>query len=139
MPKFNIAASRHIRFSKRSGHRGRFGRGASLYSHRSQLSGRLWVRLLLPTGQFSKISFSACNVRSCWFIGIEWGLESVDLGSIFARAAGFNGVMTVSKLCTYTCALAIQAIHPFGVGKLVPAIYLGNSTLLSVRGGEVDG
>ena len=33
----------------------RFGRGASLYRHRSQLFGRLWVRLPLPTGQFSEI------------------------------------------------------------------------------------
>ena len=32
-----------------------FGRGASLYRHRSQLFGRLWVRLPLPTGQFSEI------------------------------------------------------------------------------------
>ena len=34
---------------------GRFGRGASLYRHQSQLFGRLWVRLTLPTGQFSEI------------------------------------------------------------------------------------
>ena len=34
---------------------GRFGSGASLYRHRSQLSERLWVRLPLPTGQFSDI------------------------------------------------------------------------------------
>ena len=32
-----------------------FRRGASLYRHRSQLFGRLWVRLSLPTGQFSEI------------------------------------------------------------------------------------
>ena len=50
------------------------------------------------------------------------GLGPVDLGLILARAIGFNRVMTLSKLCTYTYALAIQAIHPFGVGKLVPAI-----------------
>ena len=31
------------------------GRGASLYRYRSQLFGRLWVRLPLPTGQFSEI------------------------------------------------------------------------------------
>ena len=31
----------------------RFGRGASLYRHRSQLFGRLWIRLKPPTGQFS--------------------------------------------------------------------------------------
>ena len=34
------------------GRSGRFGRDASLYRHRSQLFGRLWVRLPLPTGQF---------------------------------------------------------------------------------------
>ena len=43
---------------------GRFGRGASLYRYRSQLFGRLWVRLPLPTGQFSEIEFSAYNVVS---------------------------------------------------------------------------
>ena len=42
---------------------GRFGRCASLYHHRSQLFGRLWVRLPLPTAQFSEILFSAYNVR----------------------------------------------------------------------------
>ena len=34
---------------------GRFGRGASLYRHWSQLFERLWVRLPLPIGQFSEI------------------------------------------------------------------------------------
>ena len=34
---------------------GRFGRGASLDHHRSQLFGRLWVRLPLLTEQFSEI------------------------------------------------------------------------------------
>ena len=63
---------------------------------------------------------TACNVRRDWFIGIEWGLGSVDLGSIPAQAVGFNRVMTPSKLCTYTCALANQAIHPFAVDKLIP-------------------
>ena len=103
-------------------HHGRFGRSASLYRYRSQLFEQLCVRLPLPTGQFSEIKFSACNVRLGWFIGIECDLEPVDLGSIPARASGFNRVMTLSKLCTYTCTLANQAIHPFGVGKLVPAI-----------------
>ena len=37
------------------GYCGRFGRGASLCRHRSQLFGRLWVRLPLPTRQFSEI------------------------------------------------------------------------------------
>ena len=32
-----------------------FGRGASLYHHRLQLFESLWVRLPLPTGQFSEI------------------------------------------------------------------------------------
>ena len=61
---------------------------------------------------------SAYNVRRGWFIGIEWGLGPVHLGSIRARAGRF----TLSKFCTYTCVLAIQAIHPFRVGKLGPAI-----------------
>ena len=39
----------------RIGRGSRFGKGASLYRHRSQLFGRLWVRLPLPTGQFSSI------------------------------------------------------------------------------------
>ena len=47
--------------------------------------------------------------------------------------------MTVSKLCTYTCDLANQAIFPFGVGKLVPEMCRGNSALRSVKGGEVGG
>ena len=34
-------------------------------------------------------------------------------------------VMTRSILCTYTRALANQAIHPLGVGKLVPEICRG--------------
>ena len=50
--------------------------------------------------------------------------SDIDLGSIPVRAAGFNRVMTLSKLCTYT-ALANQAIHPFLVGKLVQAICQG--------------
>ena len=37
------------------GRGGRFGSGADLYRHRSQLFGWLWVRLRLPTGQFSEI------------------------------------------------------------------------------------
>ena len=37
------------------GRGGRFGRGASLFRYRSQLFGRLWVRLPLPTSKFSEI------------------------------------------------------------------------------------
>ena len=53
------------------------------------------------------------------------GLGPVDLSSVSARAVGFNCIMTLSKICTYTCAPANQAIHPFGVGKLIPAICRG--------------
>ena len=66
----------------------------------------------------------AAPVRRGWFIGIVWSLESVELGSIPDRIAGLNRVMTMNKLCTYTCALANQAIPPSGVGKLAPAICL---------------
>ena len=37
----------------------------------------------------------------------------------------FDRLMTLSKLCMYTCALANQAINLFGVSKLVPAICRG--------------
>ena len=63
----------------------------------------------------------------------------VDLESGSARAAGFNRVMILSKLCMYTSALANQGIHPFVFGKLVQAIFGSNSALRSVRGDEVDG
>ena len=43
---------------------GRFGGGAGLYRHRSQLFRRLWVRLPLPTEQFSEILFSTYDVVS---------------------------------------------------------------------------
>ena len=44
-----------VKSAEMAGGFGHFGRGASLYRHRSQLFGRLWVRLPLPTGQFSEI------------------------------------------------------------------------------------
>ena len=59
---------------------------------------------------------------------VHWycvGLGPDNLGSFPSGAFGFNWVMTLSKSCTYTCAQANQAIHPFGVGKLVPAICRG--------------
>ena len=61
-----------------------------------------------------------CNVRRRWFIGIAWGHGPFHLGSIPARAFGFYRVMTLSELCTYTRAIAKQAVHPLGIGKLVP-------------------
>ena len=122
-------------------HRGRFGRGGILYRYRLQLSRRLWVRLPLPTGQFSEISLSACNVRRGWFIGIECDLGPVDMGSIPSRFIGLHRVMNLSKLCTHTCVLANQAIHPVGVGKFnwYRKFVGGNSALSSVRDGEVGG
>ena len=47
--------------------------------------------------------------------------------------------MTLSKLCTYTCALANQAIHPFGSVNWYQQFIGGNSALRSVMGGEVGG
>ena len=44
-----------------------------------------------------------------------------------------------SKLDTYTYVLANQAIHPFGVGQLIPTICRSNSDVSSVRDGEVGG
>ena len=47
--------------------------------------------------------------------------------------------MTLSKICTYTSSVANQAIHPFGINKLVPKFLGGNNVLRSVMGGEVGG
>ena len=88
---------------------------------------------------FSEMSFSVCNVLRGWFIGIKWALGSDDLGSFPARAVGFNHIMTLNTLCTYTRAIANQTIHPFGVGKLIMADCRGNSTLPSARSGEEGG
>ena len=65
------------------------------------------------------------SLASCEVFG------SVDLGSIPARAIGFNRVITLSKLCTYTCALDNQAIHPSGSVNL--QFIGGNCALRSVR------
>ena len=51
-----------------------------------------------------------------------WALQH---GLIPTQAFGFDHVMTLNMLCTYTCALANQAIHPFWVSKLVPTICPG--------------
>ena len=68
-----------------------------------------------------------------WFISIESGLGPDDLCSILARSFGFHREITLSKLCTYAFSQANQAIHPFGVAKLVRDIYRVNSALRSVR------
>ena len=75
---FRIPGS--IRLRKLDSHIGRgghFGRGASLYRYRSQLFWRLWVRLLLPTGQFSdwdlvlgvycRLRTARCEIKGCGF------------------------------------------------------------------------
>ena len=70
-------------------------------------------------------SFLRLNSRPVMYVTVDslaWSeiLDPFDLGSIPARAAVFNRVITLSKLCTYTFSLANEAIHPFGIGKLVP-------------------
>ena len=71
-------------------------------------------------------SFLRLNSRSVMYNAVGSLASSWILGlsncSIPARSAGLNHVMTLSKLCSYTCALANQAIHPFMFGKFVPAI-----------------
>ena len=114
-----------LSFRVLAGHHGRFGRGASLYHHQSQLSARLWVRFPCRPGSFLRfnsrpviygtIGSLASNGVVGPSIWLQFTLEPLDL----------NHVMTLSKLCTYTYALANQALHPFGVGKLVPEIYWG--------------
>ena len=41
---------------------------------------------------------------------VRWGW--FDLGSIPARAFGFNRVITMNMICTYKCALASQVSNP---------------------------
>ena len=113
-------------FSCHKGHRDRLGCGASLQI----VIGRSCLEdggfdSHCRTGSFLIFNSRAYNVRRGWFVGIEWGLVPVDLGSIPARATSLNRVLTLSKLFTYTCALAYQAMHLLEVGKLVPAIYRG--------------
>ena len=75
-------------------------------------------------------SFLRFNYRPIMYGAVGSLVSSGVLGlstwvKIPVRASGFDRVMTLSKSCTYTCALANQAIHPLGVGKLVTAICLG--------------
>ena len=73
-----------------------------------------------------EICFFGFYVQHIWFIVIESDLVlACRSGSISARAFEVNGVVTLSKLCTYKCALANQAIYPFRVCKLVPKICCG--------------
>ena len=101
---------------------GRFGRGASLYRHRSQLFGMLWVRLPLPTGQFSNSRPIMYGAVGSLVLSWYWTRQP---GFISSDAFVFNCVITLAKVMCIQSAFANQAIHPFGVGKLVPAISRG--------------
>lgn len=48
-------------------------------------------------------------------------------------------IIYFSKLLTYSCALAEQAIHPLGSVNLYRKFVRDNSALPSIRGGEVGG
>ena len=52
------------------------------------------------------------------------GIELV-IGSFPSIAFGFNCVVTLSNVVSVHFAIAHQAIHSFGIGKLVPAISWG--------------
>ena len=68
------------------------------------------------------------NYRLCYiyiyiYIRYIWvGLGLNNLSSFTYSAFGVNCVITLGKGYGVQSALANQAIHPFGVGKLVPAI-----------------
>ena len=49
----------------------------------------------------------------------------INCGHKLGLAVMTLSLMTLSKSCTYTRALANQSIHPLWVGKLVPAICRG--------------
>ena len=55
--------------------------------------------------------------------------DSLVSSGVFGASTWVNFLLELldffSKLCTYTRALANQAIHSLGVGKLVPAICRG--------------
>ena len=53
------------------------------------------------------------------------GLGPDHLDSFPSSAFGFNCIITLGKGRCIQSALAHQAIHPFRVGKLVPAISQG--------------
>ena len=54
------------------------------------------------------------------------GPGPANLGSFPSGAFGFNcGVITLGKGYVRTNCLSNQAINPFGVGKLIPAISRG--------------
>ena len=68
-----------------------------------------------PTGHPNTFRyFSGLYARRSYFIDIETGVG-------LARVFGFNHVMSLSKFCWYTCALANQAIRPFVASKLLQA------------------
>ena len=57
--------------------------------------------------------------------------------SVPTRALGFNRVMTLNKLCTYSCVLANQTNYPLGVGKLYRQFLRDSTVVRNVRDGEV--
>ena len=65
-----------------------------------------------------------------WYLVGSWG-PRIGLNSPTSLWIwSWDRVMTLNKLCTYTCALANQAIHPLRVGKLVPQFVGGNNAYL---------
>ena len=87
------------------------------------------------------ICFWGLYIQHGQFTGIELGLWLVDLGSIHARIFVFNYIKTLNELWTFTCTLAYQAIHLFGVTtvNLYHQFYAGNIALCIIRSGGVDG
>ena len=67
-----------------------------------------------PVAQaYFDIYFSSVYVWRGWFIGME-SRSWVSKWDQFDRAFGFNHAISLSMLCSYTCPLAGQTIHPSG-------------------------
>ena len=84
---------------------GRFSRGASLYRHRSQLFGRIWVRLPLPTEQLSEINSRPIMYGAVGSFILSWSWTRQP-GIISSGAFGFNCIITLGKGYVRTICLS---------------------------------
>ena len=90
------------------GRGGCFGTDGSLYSHRSQLIGRLWVRLPLPNRQFSS-RFNSRPImlflyHATWNKGMRL-LSVLKLWSIVETITSKNDGITVIQTVAHTIQL----------------------------------
>ena len=83
----------------------RFGRGASLYRHRLQPFGRLWVRLPLLTGSLLRFNYRPIMYSVVGSLVLSWSWTRQP-GSFPSNAFGFNCVITLAKVYVRTICLS---------------------------------